>query len=122
MSGIQGQQATGLTDLPSSYEHGLINRFDQRFKLAKELQAHYKVLVNDLGGIEHLSYQKQAIAEHAVFINMLIKKWQREYVEQKNMPDMGKLTQAINSLLGLLKTLGLDRQAQDVSLTGYLEK
>jgi hypothetical protein len=37
--------------------------------------------------------------------------------------DQGKLTQAVNSLIGLLKTLGLERQSKEIpDLSEFLRK
>jgi hypothetical protein len=77
-------------------------------------------LQTDLGGRDQLSYQQRSLTKRAIWMEAIIE--QQEIALSKGEEvDQGKLTQAVNSLIGLLKTLGLERRAKDVpSLAEYL--
>lgn len=61
--------------------------------------------------------------ERALWIEHLIAQQERELAEGRDA-DVGRMVQAGNSLLGLYRTLGLERRAKDVTvdLADYLRK
>lgn len=107
--------------LPDSYTHDWLERLDGRTRLAQAVRARYDALTQDLGGHASLSYQRKSLAKRAL--------WQEAVIEQMESAlsrgddvDLGRMTQAVNSLQGLYKTLGLDRVQREVSLSDYLAK
>lgn len=66
-----------------------------------------------------MSYQKRSLAKRAIFIEAVIEQEEAKLARGEEV-DQGRLTQAINSLLGLLKTLGLERVVKDINLADYL--
>ena len=124
MSGIKGQQTTKLTDVPERFYSGYMSDLDLRFTRARELVHRCKSLMNSLGGYENLSYQEISLCERAIFLERLIAGWEKDFVEGRTTQvDLGKLTQASNSLLGLYRALGLKRQARSMpDLHEYIAK
>jgi len=120
MAGDAGRQSNKTTELPDAYQESFLDNLDGRFKRAKVLKARLSLLMDDLGGINSLSYQKRSLCKRAIFLESVISDWERD-LAVGNEVDLGKHTQALNSLLGLFRQLGLDRRAKDIqSLQEYL--
>lgn len=109
-------------ELPPRYRSDWIEKMDGRTTLARVVNERYETLANDLGGIEVLSYQKRSLCKRAIWMEAIIEQ-QEAALSRGEEVDQGKLTQAVNTLIGLLKTLGLERQARDVpDLQQYLQR
>jgi len=66
--------------------------------------------------------QRDLLCQRAAFVSIIVEKFEVECAEGEGL-DLGVYTQAVNSLQGLLKTLGLEKQIKDVSdLKSYLEE
>lgn len=107
--------------LPDNYSHDWLERLDGRTRLAQSVRARYDALTNDLGGHASLSYQRKSLAKRALWQEAVIESMEAELARGKDV-DLGKLTQSVNSLQGLYKTLGLNRVAREVSLSDYIGK
>jgi hypothetical protein len=57
--------------------------------------------------------------ERTIHVEALLQAMERDLAEGREVP-LGNYVQSINTLVGLFKTLGLERQHKDVSLTEYL--
>ncbi|MBB3231065.1 hypothetical protein [Halomonas stenophila] len=110
------------TELPTEYSHDWLERLDGRTRLAQAVRQRYTALTTDLGGHENLSYQRRSLAKRAVWMEATIEQAEAALARGDEV-DHGAITQKINSLLGLYKTLGLDRVAQPVeSIKDILDK
>lgn len=104
--------------LPNEYSQDWLERLDGRTSLARAVRSRFADLTTDLGG--DLSYQRRSLAKRAVWMEATIEQMEAALARGEDV-DLGRMTQAVNSLQGLLKTLGLDRVARDVpSLSDYL--
>jgi len=111
---MTGKQA----EVPQQYSEDWIDRLDGRTKLAQAVRTRLNALTADLGG--GLSYQRRSLAKRAVWIELVIEQQEAALARGEDV-DQGRLTQAVNTLIGLLKTLGLERVARDVpDLQTYL--
>lgn len=109
--------------MPEKYEPGFIRELDGRTSLGQRLAKAYDEIVNDTD--ENLSHTKQALIERFVFLEFTLQNWELEIVAHPDRADklMGKWIQAINSLTGLAKLIGLRRQPKYVgNLKTYVEK
>ena len=106
---------------PDKYSSNWLDSLDKRTGLAQEIHARYKALSDDLGGHDQLSYQKRALVSRVLFIELSIQQQEQELAAGGEM-DAGRYTQQVNSLLGLLKTLGLDRQNKEISLSQFIKR
>jgi hypothetical protein len=108
------------TELPDRYSEDWLAKLDGRTAIARVIRDRLDELQTDLGGRDSLSYQQRSLTKRAIWMEAIIE--QQEIALSKGEEvDQGKLTQAVNSLIGLLKTLGLERRAKDVpSLAEYL--
>ena len=111
-----------IQDMPTSYAPDWLEKLDRRTNLAKAVNERLHVLTTDLGGMEYLSYQQRSLAKRAIWMEAIIEQQEAALSRGEDI-DQGKLTQAVNSLIGLLKTLGLERQSRDVpDLATFLRK
>jgi hypothetical protein len=102
-----------LMDIPPRYEKGFLAKLDNRTEIAKRLRVHYVAICDDLGGEENLSHIKLALIERFVFLQAVINKYESDMANNADgtVESMGKWGQAVNSLIGLAKTLGIERSA-----------
>lgn len=116
-------QATGkLQDIPASYASGYLSRLDGRTAVAAEMRARWSQVTDDLGGEASLSYIQKSLVERALWLEWFIAAQERTMAEGGDV-DIGRVTQATNTLLGLYRQLGIERRAKDVtppSLATYL--
>ena len=112
---------TGKTsELPERYSEDWLAKLDGRTAIARVIRDRLEDLQTDLGGRDQLSYQQRSLTKRAVWMECIIEQ-QEIALSRGEAVDQGKLTQAVNSLIGLLKTLGLERKAKDVpTLQQYL--
>lgn len=109
-------------EIPANFTNDWLEKLDGRTSLARAVQSRYKALTHDLGGMDDLSYQRRSLCKRAIYMEAIIEQ-QEAALSRGEDVDQGKLTQAVNTLIGLLKTLGLERKARDVpNLTDYLNK
>lgn len=111
---------TKQAEIPARYSHDWLERLDGRTRLAQAVNERYSALTLDLGGVDRLSYQRRSLCKRIVYMECIIEQ-QEAALSRGEEVDQGRLTQAVNTLIGLLKTVGLDRQARDVpDLQTYL--
>lgn len=108
MTGKKGQRSTKTTGMPNRYTETMTKELDGRYRVAKELKARLETLLADLGGEGALSTQQKMLAERATFIQVLLESKERDLVKG-NKFDVGTYLQAVNTLLGVLRSLGLKR-------------
>lgn len=108
-------------EIPDRYAANWLDQLDRRTGLAQEIHRRYKALTDDLGGADRLSYQKRALVSRALFVELSLQQ-QEAALAAGGEVDSGSYTQQVNSLIGLLKTLGLDRAAKDTpDLASFLK-
>lgn len=105
-------------ELPQ-YSNDWLEKLDGRTTIARAVQSRYATLVQDLGGMDFLSYQRRSLCKRAIYIEAIIEQ-QELALSRGEEVDQGRLTQAVNTLIGLLKTLGLERISKEVSLSDFI--
>ncbi|WFM71822.1 hypothetical protein [Halomonas sp. CKK8] len=113
--------AVKQADVPDTYSPDWLTKLDGRTRVAQIVNERLYALEQDLGGHERLSYQRRSLAKRAVWMEAIIEKQEAALARDQEV-DLGKLAQAVNTLMGILRTLGLDRQTLDVSLADYLHQ
>ncbi len=83
---------------------------DSRTQLAKSLQASYKAIAEDVGGGETVSHVKSALIERFVWLEAILRDIEQDLAKGE-ADKLGRWVQAVNSLSGLAKTLGVERKA-----------
>lgn len=101
--------------LPKVYRPGYLAQLDRRTELFQRLHGNFLNIADDLGGQPELSHIKSSLIERYVFLEAVLHKIESDLA---NNPDaapelLGRWIQAVNSLTGLAKTLGIERRAND---------
>jgi hypothetical protein len=113
---------TEKTQIPPKYTPDWLDKMDGRTTVAKIVRDRLDSLHNDLGGIDGLSYQKKSLCKRAVWLEAVIESQELALAKGEDV-DQGKMTQATNSLIGLFRVLGMERQARQVDdLNTFLQR
>lgn len=98
---------------PEKFTANWLQSLDKRTTVAQELQQRHKLLTDDLGGIDQLSYQQRALVERALWLEYHLQQEELKLATGQEF-DSGKWTQACNALQGILSKLGLNRVAKTI--------
>ena len=120
MAGKQGQRTTKKTGVPTKYTENFLADLDGRYTVARALKGRYLTLVADLGGFDALSYQQQSLCKRVIYLEAHIGTLEAELASNKTV-NINAYTQMVNTLIGLLRAVGLERKTKDVSLGEYLK-
>jgi hypothetical protein len=119
--------ARKTTSLPEKFEPGFLAKLDGRTEISRLLHSNYLAIVADLGGESELSHIKLALVERFVFLEAVLcgiesqlavaraakAKNDVEAARKVEVELIGRWIQAVNSLTGLAKTLGIERRANN---------
>jgi len=113
-----------LSNIPDQFTAGYLDRLDGRSKVAVEMRARWSAMTADLGGEDRLSYAQRSLVERALWLEHWLHVQERALADGDYQQfDAGRWTQACNALQGILKTLGIERKAKDVTdLQTYLRQ
>lgn len=119
-------------DVPQRYEPGFLSKLDGRTEIARQLREHYNAIVDDLGGPSELSHVKHALVERFTFLEAVLGGIESQIAQaQTSGVDpvearrivaelTGRWVQAVNSLQGLARALGMERRPRTVDLKTYI--
>lgn len=111
------QPGTGGNRLPKTFRPRFWSEADGRVAVIRQVKAMVGKLKQDCGAE---SYQRQLLCERAAFIAILLETQERDALDKGNL-DAGSYAQQVNTLLGLLRTLGLDKRVKALGLKAYME-
>lgn len=114
---IKPQRPRTPAPLPAKFAPLFWRDLDHRNSSVREVIARYKTLAQDAGADE--SAQRDVLVQRLVFLSVLVETMETEYHKTSQL-DHGKYSALSNSLLGLVKALGLERRAKRVDLGTYL--
>ena len=98
---------------PERFSQGWLAELDGRTGIAQAMRERYTVFTDDLGGVERLSYAQRSLVERALWLEFWLASQEKALASGDDF-DVGRWTQAANSLQGILSKLGLQRIAKDV--------
>ena len=108
--------------LPADFSPRFLDHMDGRTVAARELRRRLDEVHQDLGGADSLSYSVRSLVRRAIWLESWLESQEALAAEGHDI-DVGKQTSALNTLLGIWKSLGLERRAKDVpSLRQYAEQ
>lgn len=112
-----------LAEIPERFAGGYLDRLDGRTAIAVTMRNRWQAMTDDLGGADRLSYAQRSLVERALWLEHWLAVQEEALAGgQHEVFDAGKWTQACNSLMGILKTLGIERRQKDVTtLASYLK-
>jgi len=96
--------------LPARFVPQFWGDADGRIAIIREIRRRVDLLKADTASD---SYQKDILCERAIFIACQLETQERAAIE-KGRFDAGRYTQMVNALVGLLRSLGLERKAKKV--------
>jgi hypothetical protein len=103
--------------LPTRFEPQFWLQADGRSAAVREIKRRRKILRQDVGCD---SYQKELLIDRLVFSTVMIESMELEATETGRF-DSGRYVVLVNTAVGLLKALGLERKFRDAkTLTTYL--
>jgi hypothetical protein len=108
------------TDLPTTFTPKFLDNSDNRLAVVRQIKKRIEALMQDGGGNE--STQRAMLCRHAAFLHVLLETQETELAETGQF-EMGVFVQAVNSLVGLLRMLGLEKRIKRAGGIGaYIEE
>jgi hypothetical protein len=114
-----------IYELPAKYRAGFLNEMDGRTRTFEKLHAAHCEILTDLGGADNLSHVQKSLVERYVFLEFFLRNLESKIAsESKESGELlGRWVQAVNSFLGLAKTIGLERRAKKITnLSTYIKE
>lgn len=107
-------RVTKIQHVPSKFRHGFLSDIDGRTELSRTLRGNFEQIVQDVGGASEVSHVKKALIERFVWLEAILQDIEQSLVsgEMSKTEAIGRWVQAINSLTGLAKVLGIDRKSR----------
>jgi len=76
------------------------------------MRERYLEFTDDLGGADSLTYAKRSLVERVLWLEYWLAQQERALAQGQEF-DVGRWTQAVNALQGILSKLGFERQDKD---------
>jgi hypothetical protein len=102
-----------LATIPDKYSPDFAERLDKRTSIAKTICGRIETIETDMGGAEALSHARRSLIRRTVWLEAIIEHSEQRLAAGEGI-DLGGHTQAINTLIGLCRLLGLERRARPV--------
>lgn len=102
-----------LATIPDKYTPDFAERLDRRTTIAKAIQGRIEAIETDLGGADTLSHARRSLVRRATWLEAIIEHTEQRLAAGEGV-DLGGHTQAINTLIGLYRLLGLERRQRPV--------
>jgi hypothetical protein len=109
---------------PVKYEAGFLAKLDKRTEVYQLLNDAYQEVVGDIGGVENLSHVQVCLAERFCFLEFVLRGIEHRIATEPNKSGklLSRWVQALNSLVGLGRTIGLERRVKKIAnLRTYIE-
>jgi hypothetical protein len=100
-----------LTSIPERYRPDFVELLDGRTLIAQAIRGRIENIETDMGGSDRLSHARRSLVRRVVWLEAIIEHAEQRLANGESI-DLGTHTQAINSLLGLYRTLGLERRTR----------
>jgi hypothetical protein len=97
-----------MATIPDKYSPDFADRLDKRTSIAKAICGRIEAIETDMGGADALSHARRSLVRRVVWLEAIIEHSEQKLAAGEGI-DLGGHTQAINSLLGLYRLLGLER-------------
>jgi hypothetical protein len=105
--------------IPARFEPKFWKDADSRLAIVRQIRHRYEALAEQTGAD---SLQKEILCQRAVFLLCRMETVERRAIEEGEFPDVGTYIQSLNSLISLLRTLGLESAKKKVAnLRSYID-
>lgn len=102
-----------LATIPDKYSPDFAERLDKRTSIAKAICGRIETIESDMGGAESLSHARRSLIRRTVWLEAIIEHSEQKLAAGEGI-DLGGHIQAINTLIGLCRLIGLERRAKPV--------
>ncbi len=102
-----------LATIPDRYSPDFAERLDGRTHVAKTILGRIEAIESDMGGADGLSHARRSLIRRVVWLEAVIEHSEQRLAAGDGI-DLGGHTQAINTLIGLYRLLGLERRTRKV--------
>lgn len=102
-----------LATLPEKYRPGFVDEIDRRTVLGRAVSERLAALETDQGGAEAMSHARKSLVRRAVWLEILVESHEVKFADGEGL-DVGAYTQALNTLLGVYRALGVERRRKPV--------
>ena len=102
-----------LATIPDRYSPDFAEQLDKRTVIARAILGRIEAIETDLGGAEGLSHARRSLVRRVVWLEATIEHSEQKLAAGEGI-DLGGHTQAINTLIGLYRLLGLERRQRPV--------
>lgn len=109
----RGSSERLLATIPDRYSPDFAERLDGRTSIARAIRERIEAIESDCGGADSLSHARRSLIRRVVWLEAIIEHSEQRLAAGEGI-DLGGHTQAINSLLGLYRLLGLERRQRPV--------
>lgn len=109
----RGRSTKLLATLPDGYSADWLQKLDKRTRVARAVLARIRELEVDAGGADALSAVRRSLIRHAAWLDGIVESHELRLADGQEI-DVGAYTQALNSLIGLYRLLGLERRQRPV--------
>lgn len=107
----RGTSTKLMATLPDDYSADWIGKLDKRTKIARAVLARIEGFETDAGGADTLTQARRSLIRHAAWLDAIVDSHELRLASGEAL-DVGAYTQALNSLIGLYRLLGLERKAR----------
>lgn len=107
----RGKSTKLLATLPDSYSGSWLDKLDKRTRVARAVLERIAALEADAGGTDSLTAARRSLIRHAAWLDAIVDSHELRLAAGETL-DVGAYTQALNSLLGLFRVLGLERKTK----------
>jgi hypothetical protein len=100
---------------PKRYEKNFLVKLDNRTEVCRQLKTAYAEITADCGG-DTLSHIQLCLCERFVFLEFILQQLELKMAQapKESAQIMSRWIQACNSIVGIGKTLGLERRVKKV--------
>lgn len=98
-----------LATIPDKYSPDFAERLDKRTSIARAICGRIESIETDMGGAEGLSHARRSLVRRAVWLEAIIEHSEQKLASGEGI-DLGGHTQAINTLIGLYRLIGIERR------------
>lgn len=102
-----------MATIPDKYSPDFAERLDGRTSIAKAILGRIEAIETDLGGADALSHARRSLIRRVVWLEAIVEHSEQRLAGGEGI-DLGGHTQAINTLIGLYRLLGLERRQRPV--------
>jgi hypothetical protein len=102
-----------VVSMPAKYEPDFERRLDKRTVVGAALLQRLNTIASELGGADSLSHIKMSLVKRAIWLEAVVESHEQNLANHQEI-DLGAYVQALNGLVGLYRTLGIERRQRPV--------